>query len=174
MINKKIIDTIVKFVYVTPKGYYYKILFDGKKKRIGMKKFQFFKKTNKQISNSFFRTVANVKTLNNLKVSRCLEKFFTNPDIAKLCVSLWQKNLNILKTDTIVEPSAGNGSFSNLLKNYYKNFIAYDIQPECSKIIKQDFLSLNLTQFKKPIHFIGNPPFGKQASLAIKFFNHAS
>jgi len=66
----------------------------------------------------------------------------------------------------IIEPSAGNGSFSSQIENC----IAYDIAPESSNIIEQDFLTLDLP-YKSNRLFIGNPPFGARNSLSISFFN---
>ena len=40
----------------------------------------------------------------------------------------------------IIEPSAGNGSFSNQINDC----ISYDIEPESENIKQQDFLELNL------------------------------
>ena len=51
--------------------------------------------------------------------------------------------------------------------------MSYDIKPEGKGIIEQDFLKLNITDgFNIPLHFIGNPPFGRQSSLAKKFIKH--
>lgn len=96
-----------------------------------------------------------------------LEQFFTTVENAKFCLS----NLDLLSYDTIVEPSAGNGSFSDLIPNC----IAFDIEPENDKIIKQDFLKLDTKQFNnKKVLTVGNPPFGRQSSSAIKFINKAA
>jgi hypothetical protein len=53
-----------------------------------------------------------------------------------------------------------------------RNFEFYDLEPENEEIKKQDYLQLDyeniINNFEK-IHIIGNPPFGRQSSLAIKF-----
>lgn len=102
-----------------------------------------------------------------------IDKFYTIPTIALNCINHIKSNLNIdFKQDLIIEPSAGNGSFIHGIKTLSEHTVFYDIEPDNKDIIKQDFLELNLSEiykeFKK-IHFIGNPPFGKQASTAIKF-----
>jgi len=94
-----------------------------------------------------------------------LEQFFTTETNAKFCLS----KLDLTQYERIIEPSAGSGSFSNLIKNC----IAYDIEPKGENIIKQDFLSLNISKTNKTL-VIGNPPFGRQSSLAVKFINKAS
>lgn len=91
-----------------------------------------------------------------------LDKFYTPIDVAKKCIS----QVDINSYDAIVEPSAGNGSFSNLL-----NCIAYDIEPENDKIIRQDFFTINKIEGKH-ILFIGNPPFGRRSFLAKMFIKH--
>jgi hypothetical protein len=65
-----------------------------------------------------------------------------------------------------IEPSAGNGSFS---KNI--GCIAYDLVPEDTSIIQQDFLLLEKKDIPKvdKILFIGNPPFGERYSLINAF-----
>ena len=133
-----------------------------------------------------------------------IDKFYTKKNIASLCIDHVNKNLNISNDSIIIEPSAGNGSFSNILNKFYKNVISYDIEPDINEnndisIIKQDYLEINLSiinnhintknkilneQIKdnlssnnqiniinnyKGIHIIGNPPFGRQSSLAKKF-----
>ena len=49
------------------------------------------------------------------------------------------------------------------------NLIAFDIQPEAENIQQIDFLEVDLWAFNSNLHFIGNPPFGRQSSMAKKF-----
>ena len=65
-----------------------------------------------------------------------------------------------------LEPSAGNGSFLNNLPD---NVLSYDLYPEDERIIKQDYLTLDL-QYKKGRLVIGNPPFGNRNTLLVKFY----
>lgn len=51
--------------------------------------------------------------------------------------------------------------------------IGIDIDPKFPGIIKKDFLLWNPPNNKK-ICVIGNPPFGKNSSLAVKFFNYSA
>lgn len=74
--------------------------------------------------------------------------------------------------DLIIEPSAGNGSFYNQIPSRKK--IGIDILPEHPSIIQEDFFNYTPPKNKKKILVIGNPPFGRVSSLAIKFFNHAA
>lgn len=97
-----------------------------------------------------------------------LDQFYTKPEIAKKCIEM----LPIFKDgiDLYLEPSAGNGSFLHALP---KPNLGLDIDPQAVNIIKQDFLAY-YPETTGNILVIGNPPFGKNASLAVKFFNHAA
>ena len=98
-----------------------------------------------------------------------LDQFYTNLDIAKQCID----SIDITKYDVVVEPSAGAGAFYNQIN--HKNKIGVDLEPKCDGVIKQDFLEWNLNEFPLPkVLTIGNPPFGRQASLAMKCIKHAS
>jgi predicted RNA methylase len=85
---------------------------------------------------------------------------------------LVKKYVKINNDDLIIEPSAGNGSFISGIKTLSNNHLFYDLEPEHTEIIKQDYLTLDYqhlsSQFNN-IHIIGNPPFGRQSSMAIKF-----
>ncbi len=101
-----------------------------------------------------------------------IDKFYTKQETVNLCIDLVKKHVEILKNDLIIEPSAGNGSFIEQIKTLSNNYKFYDIEPENEQIIKQNFLDLDVGQIMaidKTIHIIGNPPFGRQSSLAIKF-----
>ena len=72
----------------------------------------------------------------------------------------------------IVEPSAGTGAFLVPLRNSSKNIISMDIDPKEKSITKKDFF--DYLPERSNILVIGNPPFGKNSSLAIRFINHAA
>lgn len=93
-----------------------------------------------------------------------LDKFYTKKQIAKECIDLIPE---INTYDLIIEPSAGNGSFSSQLK-----CLAYDIEPENDAIIKKDWFSVQPFS-EKHILVIGNPPFGPRSSLAKNFIKHS-
>lgn len=101
-----------------------------------------------------------------------IDKYYTKEGIVHLCLDYFKKYIKIGKNDLVIEPSAGNGSFISAIKTVTTHYVFYDIEPENSEIIKQDYLKNNFTDFKNKfnnIHIIGNPPFGRQSSLAIKF-----
>ena len=100
-----------------------------------------------------------------------IDKFYTKTYVAMSCIEFIKKNIKITKNDLCIEPSAGNGSFNEYIKSLTDNYKFYDLEPEHPEIIKQDFLNLDVRDFTeyKNIHIIGNPPFGRQSSLAIQF-----
>lgn len=101
-------------------------------------------------------------------IAKKLDKFYTKSEVAKDLIQK-TKEILLLKEDTEwIEPSAGSGRFSKELSNC----LAYDIYPEDTSVIKQDFLLL--TPEKKDFITIGNPPYGKKSALAIQFLNHAA
>jgi hypothetical protein len=102
--------------------------------------------------------------IRSTKMKIDLDKYYTPTDISLYCIN---KTFDIIGKDNItdiIEPSAGNGSFSLQL-----NCLSYDISPEHESIIKEDFLKLKLP-YKKGRLFIGNPPFGFRNSLSLKFY----
>ena len=98
-----------------------------------------------------------------------IDKYYTKPSVVSLCLELIKKNVKITDNDIIIEPSAGNGSFIEGIKNISNNYLFYDLEPENREISKQDYLSLETNNYSNKIHVIGNPPFGRQSSLAIQF-----
>ncbi|MDA9846994.1 hypothetical protein N9C10_03610 [Flavobacteriaceae bacterium] len=98
-----------------------------------------------------------------------LDKFYTLPHISKKCIDSIE---NWNKWGLVVEPSAGDGSFLNQIPT--KKKIGLDILPEHTDVLQQDFFSYSPPENTKKILVIGNPPFGKVSSLAIRFFNHAA
>jgi hypothetical protein len=105
-------------------------------------------------------------------MNKNLDKFYTLQTCSKKCIEKTCELYDITKWDLIVEPSAGNGSFLNQIPS--NNKIGIDILPENSNIIKKDFFDYLPPSNKNNILVIGNPPFGRVSSLAIKFFNHSA
>jgi len=98
-----------------------------------------------------------------------LDQFYTNSDIAKKCID----TIDVSKYDMVIEPSAGTGAFYDSIN--HPNKIGIDLEPKCNGILKQDFLKWDLNKFPLPkVLTIGNPPFGRQGSLALQFIKHAS
>lgn len=101
-----------------------------------------------------------------------IDKYYTKDEIVNQCLQFVKDNIQINKNHLIVEPSAGNGSFIKGIKTLSNEFRFYDLEPEHEEIMKQDYLDYHYKEENnryKSIHVVGNPPFGRQSSLAIKF-----
>tara|TARA_Y100000592_G_scaffold1556_1_gene2602 strand:+ start:1048 stop:1833 length:786 start_codon:yes stop_codon:yes gene_type:complete len=94
-----------------------------------------------------------------------LDKYYTKPEIAELCLSSIEGSY-----DLWLEPSAGAGAFLRRLPNPR---VGLDLSPDDDEILEQDFFTWTPPK-NKSIAVVGNPPFGTNSSLAIKFFNEAA
>lgn len=102
------------------------------------------------------------------------DQFFTHPEVAQQCIDHFCTHYRFDEFDLIIEPSAGTGSFFNLLP-YPKMGIEID-QGLCEKtpeLRKNSFYNI-LFDLSSQYLVIGNPPFGTQSKEAIRFFNHAA
>ena len=97
-----------------------------------------------------------------------IDKFYTNKNVVDKFIDKFKPYIN--QGDLIIEPSAGCGVWTLPLHMY--NLIAFDIQPEGEGIQQMNFLDVDLYAFQSNLHFIGNPPFGRQSSMAKKFIKH--
>ena len=103
-----------------------------------------------------------------------IDKFYTKKEVAMYCINLFKEYVAPNNDDLIIEPSAGNGGFIDAIKSLKCNYEFYDLEPEHEEIAKQDYLLYNTNNNNnnnntQKIHIVGNPPFGRQSSLAIKF-----
>ena len=107
-----------------------------------------------------------------------IDKYYTNPTTVDLCIEYIKKYIYMNDCDVIIEPNAGDGAFIDGIKSLTYNQLFYDIEPENEKIIRMNFLELDirvsgLYGTEDKIHIIGKPPFGNRASLAIRFIKKA-
>jgi len=100
------------------------------------------------------------------------DQYYTQSSVAQKCVD---KVLSLFpETDTYqwIEPSAGKGVFLKVLPVRIDK-LGIDLDPKDSTIQKGDFLTWSPISDKHRI-FFGNPPFGRQGSLAKSFIKHAA
>ena len=100
-----------------------------------------------------------------------LDKFYTVPSVAKECLTRVGERYSWDSWDLVLEPSAGNGSFFLQIPTPTK--LGLDLRPDHPQVHQRDFFTF-LPSVSGRILVVGNPPFGKVSSLAIKFFNHAA
>lgn len=115
--------------------------------------------------------------MNTGKNRNLIDQFYTKKEVSEKCIKLLLSTINISKKDLLIEPSAGTGSFTDYFKDNNYKIDSYDIEPKKNYIKQQDFLTLNIKKYvdeKNNIHTLGNPPFGRQSSLAKKFIKKCS
>ena len=95
------------------------------------------------------------------------DKFYTNEDVSKLCLS----NIDLESFDLVIEPSAGGGSFYNNIN--HPNKVGLDIEPTHPSILKLDWLTYLIDQEYQKVLIVGNPPFGIRNKLSQEFIKHA-
>lgn len=94
------------------------------------------------------------------------DQFYTKISVAKSCISDLVEKIPNFKIYNWIEPSAGTGSFFENIPNECSK-IGIDIEPKNKNIKKCDYLDWEPKNEKYIV--IGNPPFGRQSSLAKKF-----
>jgi hypothetical protein len=95
------------------------------------------------------------------------DQFYTHEPIAQQCIQTIQRLIQTSVDYLWVEPSAGNGAFLNNVPAGVPK-LGLDIEPQCANILTADFLTWSPPVGQKILLF-GNPPFGKQSSLAKSF-----
>lgn len=97
-----------------------------------------------------------------------LDKYYTPKEIAEYC---YKKTIELLGSENIseiLEPSAGSGVFLDIIGDDFK-VLGFDIAPEDSRIIEQNYLELDLP-YKSNRLILGNPPYGRCLNMAQKFY----
>ena len=112
-----------------------------------------------------------------------IDKYYTKTAVVVACVATMKKFVKPkCLRDVIIEPSAGNGAFLSELRKLKCRVKMYDIRPDHPDVIERDFLAVPIEEMISGgapgdkdvrIHVVGNPPFGRQASLASKFIKRS-
>lgn len=108
-------------------------------------------------------------TKNNGAPDNPLDQYYTRPEVAEYFYDIFCQHFDPTQYQ-MVEPSAGTGSFFKLLPS---GSIGYDLEPKYPGIVTADFLTVEIVS-DRPVAIIGNPPFGKNACMAVRFFNRAA
>jgi hypothetical protein len=111
------------------------------------------------------------------------EQYYTPNNLAISLVSTLVKTI-VDKSGTFflegeaslwIEPAGGTGNFVRAAHNYGYSVWSCDIEPKYKGIEKKDFLTVDLTGLEKTnVIVFGNPPFGRNNSLSVRFFNHSA
>jgi hypothetical protein len=106
---------------------------------------------------------------------RELDKFYTKTLVAERCINIAQPFLK--KYNTIIEPSAGSGSFLLALEQHglIPKTLSYDLLPESDyfNIKTLDWFDVKIEKELGSVAVVGNPPFGKRNILSKAFIQHA-
>jgi hypothetical protein len=100
------------------------------------------------------------------------DQYYTKSSVAIACIQDILKLLPLSVDYEWIEPSAGNGSFLKALPAHIQK-LGIDLDPKMDGVLKHDFLTWEPASETKRV-FFGNPPFGKQASLAKSFIQHSA
>lgn len=101
------------------------------------------------------------------------EQFYTPPALAKSLLAEVAKHVPDLAERTMIEPAGGTGAFIKAAKKFgIAKVISFDIEPKHKEVSFGNFLESDITC--KHAVTISNPPFGRNNSLSIPFFNKAA
>lgn len=95
-----------------------------------------------------------------------LDQFYTRPEVAARCLETLAGLVDMRQFDVLLEPSAGTGSFFLQLDERREGL---DVQPKCAGVRQLDFFEYKPRVGRYLV--VGNPPFGRVSSLAVRFFN---
>ncbi len=102
------------------------------------------------------------------------EQFYTPSDLALRLTKQIEPLVGGLKGKLVIEPAGGTGAFINAAKELgATKVLSFDIEPKSDGVQLGDFLESNLEGINGAIT-ISNPPFGRNNSLSIPFFNKAA
>ena len=102
------------------------------------------------------------------------EQYYTPEDLALRLTTEVVALTGELRGRTILEPAGGTGAFIKAATQLgASDFVSFDIDPKYAGVRKGDFLAAKLRLPAGTIA-IGNPPFGRNNSLSIPFFNKAA
>ena len=101
------------------------------------------------------------------------EQYYTPKPLALELVAQIEKVLGPLAGKTVLEPAGGTGAFIEAVQSAgVSKVISFDIEPLHDSVSVGDFLEQEINQ--EHLITISNPPFGRNNSLSIPFFNHAA
>jgi len=119
-----------------------------------------------------------------------LDQYYTSDETVHYIIKKLKPYLNFSSYTHIIDPAAGKGAFLSVIKpllaNSHKIKIEeMDIAPQqnTSADSTSDIKTMNFLNYKfdndnlnknQKVLVITNPPFGKNSSTLLKFFNHAS
>jgi predicted RNA methylase len=100
------------------------------------------------------------------------EQYYTPPELAKELVKRVESKIGSLQARQVLEPAGGAGAFVEAALAAGASVISLDIEPQHPGVKRANFLETNLDE--TGLITISNPPFGRNNSLSVPFFNQAA
>ena len=101
------------------------------------------------------------------------EQFYTPPQVARDVVEAVLATVDDATARPWLEPAGGTGAFIDAAEGAgIEQVISYDIEPHHPQVLLGDFLAQRL-ELEGAIA-VSNPPFGRNNSLSIPFFNRCA
>ena len=101
------------------------------------------------------------------------EQYYTPKSLALDLVVQIEKVLGPLAGKTVLEPAGGTGAFIEAVQAVgVSKVVSFDIEPLHELVTEGNFLEQEIKESN--LVTISNPPFGRNNSLSIPFFNHAA
>ena len=101
------------------------------------------------------------------------EQYYTPKPLALELVGHIEEVIGSLAGKTILEPAGGTGAFIDAVQaKGVTRVISFDIEPLHELVSLGDFLEQEIKESN--LITVSNPPFGRNNSLSIPFFNHAA
>ena len=101
------------------------------------------------------------------------EQFYTPKDLARSLVAEVRNYLGDFADQSFLEPACGNGSFVTALRDFGASDVTsidkYPLIADATEVDYLDYLPPGSDYVT-----VTNPPFGRNNSLSIPFFNHAA
>lgn len=103
------------------------------------------------------------------------DSYFTSKITAEKCYSIFMNVLKIENVDVsryiFIEPSAGGGSFYNLMPADRR--IGIELYDRSEEFVRTDYLTWKPENLKSKYLVLGNPPFGVRGAYALSFVNRS-
>ncbi len=101
------------------------------------------------------------------------EQYYTPKELARQLIKEVAALVPNLAERAVIEPAGGTGSFIEAARLAgVTDFLSFDIEPKHQDVLKADFLAAPV--LTENAVTISNPPFGRNNSLSIPFFNKAA
>ena len=101
------------------------------------------------------------------------EQYYTPKPLARELVAQIEKTVGPLSGRIVLEPAGGTGAFIEAVQAAgVAKVMSFDIEPLHELIKEGNFLEQEINESN--LITISNPPFGRNNSLSIPFFNHAA